>query len=84
MFNISKFVGKFSKNIKSIETDKQKILEIIEKNTQIKILPKEIEIKDYIVYVKSTPAIKNKLFIYKEKILEDISLSLPTKIVDIR
>ena len=84
MFNISKFLGKFSKNIKSTETDRQKILEIIEKNTQIKILPEEIEIKDYIIYIKSSPAIKNKLFIYKEKILENISSSLPTKIVDIR
>ena len=84
MFNIQKYLERFSKNIKSAELDKSKILEIIEKNTQIKILPVDLEIKNYIIYINSSPAVKNKLFIYKAKILEEISASVSTKIVDIK
>ena len=84
MFNISSFLEKFSKNIKSAETSKKQIIEIIEKNTQIKISSEELEIKDYVIYIKSSPAVKNKLFIYKSKILEDISTSISVRIVDIR
>ena len=76
MFNISSFLEKFSKNINSAELRKKQILEIIEKQTQINIPPEEIEIKDYVLYIKSSPAVKNKLFIYKSKILEDVSKSL--------
>ena len=83
MFNISSFLEKLSKNIKSTEVDKQKILEIIEKNTQIKVSPQEIEIKDYVIYIKSSPGVKNKIFIFKTKILEEINSIVPTKIVDI-
>ena len=84
MFNISSFLDKFSKNLKSSELYKKQILEIVEKQTQINIPPEEMEIKDYIVYVKSSPAVKNKIFIYKNKILEDINMTIPIKIVDMR
>ena len=84
MFNISSFLEKFSKNIESTEINKQQIIGIIEKNTQIKVLPEEIEIKDYIVYISSSPAVKNKLFVYKEKIINDINSILTIKIIDIK
>ena len=84
MFNISSFLEKFSKSIKSSELEKEKILEVIEKVTQIKINPKEVEIKDFVVHIKSSPAVKNKVFINKEKILKELSLSSQTKIVDVR
>ena len=84
MFNIASFLEKLSKNIKADELSKKQILEIIEKHIQINILPAEIEIKDYVLYVKSSPAVKNKLFIYKTKILEEIAQSLTVKVVDIR
>ena len=84
MFNISSFLEKFSKNIKSNEVYKQQIIEIIKTNTQISIPEEEIEIKDYIIYTKSSPAIKNKLFISKEKIMSDLNSVLPIKIIDIR
>ncbi len=84
MFNISSFLEKFSKNLKSTEVFNKQILEIIEKQTQIKISPEDLEIKNYIINIKSSPAVKNKLFIYKETILKEISTSLPIKIVDIK
>ena len=84
MFNISSFLDKFSKNIKSAELYNERIMETIEKYTQIKIPKNEIEIKDCVVFIKSSPAIKNKLFIYKNKILEEINSTVDVKIVDIK
>jgi len=84
MFNIEKYLQKFSKNIADSEIHKKQISEIIEKNIQIKISPKDVEIKDYVAHIKSSPAVKNKIFIYKEKILKDFTKSLTIKIVDIK
>jgi hypothetical protein len=84
MFNIEKYLQKFSKDIQSTESNKEQIVEIINKYTDINIPTEDIEIKNYTVLVKSSPSIKNKLFIYKDKILKDIILSVSIKIVDIR
>lgn len=84
MFNISSFLDKLSKNVRSAESEKEKILELIFKNTQINIPLEDLEIKDFIVYIKSSPAVKNKIFIFKQKILNDLSNSISSKIVDIR
>ena len=84
MFNIEKYLEKFSKDVKNAELHKTKILEIIEKHTQLYILPKNLEIKDGIIRVNESPAVKNKLFIHKGQILEEISSATPIKVVDIR
>lgn len=84
MFNIEKYLQKFSKNVRLAELHKNKILEIIQKHTQLFILPKNLEIKDGVVFVRESPAVKNKLFIYKNPILEEISTSVPIKIIDIK
>lgn len=85
MFNINSFLDKFYKNIKSTEIDNIKILEILEKHTKIKFFLNDIEIKNYVLYIKSTPASLNKVFIFKRKILEDISFFIPNqKIIDIK
>ncbi|MBA3733095.1 hypothetical protein H0W91_01830 [Patescibacteria group bacterium] len=84
MFNISSYLEKISKSLKSTEVSKEQIIAIILKNTQITLLEENIEIKNFVLHIKTSPAIKNKLFIYKEKILKDFELNLTTKIVDIR
>lgn len=85
MFNIDGFLDKFYKNIRSVEANKIQILEILEKHTGIKFSLTDVEIKNYIVYIKSTPASLNKIFIYKKKILEDINTAVTgQKIVDIK
>ena len=84
MFNIQKYLERFSKNINSIELYKKNILEIIRNNTQIEVPSEDLEIKEYIIYLKSSPAIKNKVFISKNKILEEITKTVPVKVVDIR
>jgi hypothetical protein len=84
MFNIEKYLEKFSKEAKLAELHKGKIIEIIEKHTQLYILPKNIEIKDGVLFVTESPAVKNKLFMYKQDILGEIGVSVPIKIADIR
>jgi hypothetical protein len=85
MFNINKYLEKFSKNISGVEIQKNQILEIINKYIKLEVLPQDIEIKNYIVYIKSSPSLKNQIFIYKNKILKDIVSSLPNlKIGDIK
>lgn len=85
MFNIEGFLDKFYKNIRSAETDKKQIQEILEKHTRINFSLTDIEIKNYIIYIKATPAYLNKVFIYKRNILEDVSRLVPDqKIVDVK
>ena len=84
MFNIEKYLEKFSKDVRNADLHKTKILEIIQKHTQLYILPKNVEIKNGILHITESPAVKNKLFIYKSKILEEISTTTPVKVADIR
>ena len=84
MFNIEKFLEKFSRNIKNVEIYRKQVLEIIKKQTNIELGLNLIEIRNNIIYIKSNPVVLNKIFIYKKQILEDISVSLSIKIVDIR
>lgn len=84
MFNISKFLEKFSKEIQSGEAQNKKIIDVIKTQTGIDLDPKDLEIKNNIVYINSSPAVKNKIFIYKEDILRDVSSDSTLNISDIR
>ncbi|MFA5888739.1 MAG: hypothetical protein WCW47_00850 [Candidatus Paceibacterota bacterium] len=85
MFNIKNYLEKFSRRLYSSEEQKKKILEIIEKHTQIILSLEEMEIKNYIIHLKTSPAVLNKIFIYKSKILEDVTLQVKDlKIIDIK
>ncbi len=82
MFNIQKYLEKFSKNLKTTESDTQEIIETIERETNIRLNNSEIEIKNNIIYTKTNPSIKNKIFIFKNKIIESLSKNL--NIIDIK
>lgn len=84
MFNIDKYLEKFSKSLKSKDFYNEKIVEVIKNNTNIEIKKEDIELKDYILLIKANSAVKNKIFIYKSKILENLSKNIPEKIIDIR
>lgn len=84
MFNISQYLEKLSKNINFGEEDLLKISEILKNYTNIEIPPKNIEIRNYTVFIKSNNSILNKIFINKNKILEEFSKSINQKIVDIK
>ncbi len=84
MYNISHLLEKFSKKITSDEDIKKTIIEIIKKNTGLDIPIKVLEIKNYIIYVQTSSAFKNKIFISKKAILDDIEKLSSIKIVDVR
>ncbi len=84
MFNISSFLGKFSKNIYSLGANKKYISEVIEKHLEFKISPEDVEVRNYTVFLEISPTLKNKIFISKNKILEEINSNLTPKIVDIK
>jgi hypothetical protein len=84
MLNISKLLGRFSDDLKSGEELKLKTLELIQEITGISLTKEKIEIKDCILMVDASPAVKNKLFIYKEKILESLGNISSSKIIDLR
>ncbi|MFZ2522022.1 MAG: hypothetical protein WAX44_01870 [Minisyncoccia bacterium] len=84
MFNINKYLEKFSKSVKSNDFYIQKIKEKIKIVTNIDVDLKNIELKDCVVFLKSSPLIKNKIFIYKKEIIENFSKNIDTKIIDIK
>lgn len=83
MFNISDYLDKFSKSINSAESDKKQIIKMIKNHIGIEFLPEKIEIKDCIVHLDCSTAVKNKIFTNKEAILDSIA-SLSIKIIDIK
>lgn len=84
MFNISSFLSKLSRNINAAELNKSGILDIVRKHTQLEIRLEDMEIKNAIVLIKASPAAKNKIFIFKNLIIEEINKTLPLRIADIR
>jgi len=84
MLNIDKYLEKFSKNLNSAESEKKQIIEIIKKHTSLVFSLDLVEIKDCIVYIKTSPALKNKIFIHKKAILLDTASLVSIKIVEIK
>lgn len=83
MFNIEQYLKRFSKNISSIEDNKSKVIEIIKKYTKINVDFSDIEIRNYVVFIKTNAVGKNQLFVNKSKILEEVN-NEKIKITDIR
>lgn len=84
MFNISSFLDKFLKNIKSQDLYNEGVIEVIKKTTGIELKKEDLEIKDCVLFIKSNGAIKNKMFIFKSKILEEINTFIKPNLIDIR
>ena len=84
MFNISSFLEKFSKNINSAGLHTEQIIEIIRNETKIKLEKKDVEIKNNIIYIQSSGAVKNKIFIFKNQIISSINSQTPLKVIDVK
>ena len=84
MFNIEKYLEKFSKNLNSAESEKKQIIDIVKKHTNLIFTLDLVEIKDCVLYIKTSPALKNKIFIHKKAILDDITSLVSTKIIEIK
>ncbi len=84
MFNIEKYLEKFTKKIDSNDRYTKEIKQEIKRITGIEIVLSDIELKEFVVYIKCSPGVKNRIFINKNKILENFSKNIDTKIIDIR
>lgn len=84
MFNIASFLEKISKNLKSVDLNKDEILNVIKSKTNLDLNKEDLEYKEGILYIKSSPAVKNKIFIFKKNILDEIKSKISINIVDIR
>lgn len=84
MFNIEQYLKRFSKGIVSLELNKEKIVDIINKHTHLSLNSKDVEIKDFKINVQTSGVGKSQLFLNKNKILEEIKTSTDIKVVDIK
>lgn len=83
MFNISSFLEKFTKQIISSENSTKDIQNIIEKQTGIDCSALPFTIRNAVLYIETSPGIRNKIFMSKQSILEELAHTTP-KIIDIR
>ncbi len=84
MFNISKYLENFKKNISFNDDLNIFIIKNIKDFTGIVLNINNIEVKNNILYIKSSPAVKNKIFIYKEDIIKNINSIYNKIILDIK
>ncbi len=84
MFNIEQYLKKFSKGIDSIKINKDNIILIINKHTNLNLKSTDLEIRDYKIFVNTSAVGKSQLFLNKNKILEEINSLIEIKIVDIK
>lgn len=71
MINISNFLDKFRILEKNKTVLKEKILEKIEKHSKVVLKKEDIEIKNSVIFVKSSPIKRAEIFFKKQDILED-------------
>ena len=84
MFNISSLLDTFRKQIQAGELSKQEMCDVVTKHTGITCKPETIEIKNYVLHIDLSPTFKQKIFMHKKEILEDLAKLSSTNIVDVR
>jgi hypothetical protein len=81
MLTIGNFFDKFRNVALKEVVFRETISEIVKKNTGSGIDIKDITYSNKIIRLKTSPAMKNQIFIKKEKILEDIKATITNYIV---
>ncbi len=81
MFNISTYLKKITKTIDGNTLVMGDVTSVIQKHTSITIPLNKIEIKNNIVYINTSVFAKNRIFLVKNTLLEELK---GYSIVDIR
>ena len=84
MFNISSLLKKFSKNVSEYDYSTKELSAIIYKHTGLEIENTSFEVKQNVLYIDVSPALKNKIFITKKEIMREIQEKISLSLVDIR
>jgi len=78
MKNISDFLGKFQIIISSDDDLKESIILAIKNTIGIVLNKKDLKVLGDTVFIKTSPVIKNEIFLKKEKIIKKIN-EIPRK-----
>ncbi len=81
MDNISSFFEKFKKYISETVLVKESILEIIERNSSIKLSKENIKIRNKAIYITCSPIKRSEIVMNKEAILSSIAKEIPSLII---
>jgi len=80
MLNISGFLEKFRKFDADKTLQRENIAKNLEKILGINIPSKNLTIKNKVLYVQGSPALKQEIFLKKQQLIQEIG----SEIVDIR
>lgn len=72
MFNISKFFEKFVRLQKNNQLTREIIISTIKDIAGAQIKEADLDLKEESVYIKSSPILRNQVFMWKEKIEEKL------------
>lgn len=78
---LKNFLKKYSQLAKERGLLKEVVIDSINKTINIKLTEKDFDIKNSVVYIKKSSAVKSEIFIHKEKILKEINEVLPVKTI---
>lgn len=85
MKGITSFLDKFKKLVRHDTETKESIIKAVKDIIDVEINESDIKIQNKVLYIKSTPYIKNEIFIKKDLVLEKLQKFLKNKIIkDIR
>lgn len=72
MFDINRFLDKFKGQVKEGNSNIENIIIVLKKHTNLDFKKEDLEVKNGVLYIKTTPTKKNLIFIKKHLILEDL------------
>lgn len=84
MKNLSSFLEKFKSFLLSDKNQKNAISNVIFNIVGVILDHKNIDIKNNKIYIKTSPIIKNQIFMSKTKILSELKTINPTVFLDIQ
>jgi hypothetical protein len=79
MNNLGGLFDKFKNIFTDAKFQKDAIVSIMNSTAKIQLDPKDIDIKDYKIILKGSPALKSTVFMYKQKILSELKNVLGNK-----
>lgn len=79
MQNINSFLEKFKKLLRYNKEIKETIKGVIKEKIGVELDDKDIKIQNKVLYIKTTPYVKNEIFIKKDIILEKLNSLLDKK-----
>lgn len=84
MNNLSSFLQRFKKILSLRAIESGVIVDVMKKTLGVDINPSDVKIKNGVLYVNTSPIIKNMIFLKKKLLLQNINSGEGSKIADIR